>query len=54
MTADAVALKRSRAAGADSRLGRRSAGNVIRNKALIHNIVKHKSNSVWTEHSVTL
>lgn len=54
MTAEVAALKRSSAAGADSRLDRRSAGNAIRNKALIHNIVRHKSSSVWTEHSVTL
>lgn len=54
ITAEHLALKRSKAAWADSRLNRRSAGDAIRNKALIRNIVRHKRNSVWTEHCCPL
>lgn len=54
MTAEHLALKRSEAARADSRLNRRSAADAIRNKALIHNIARQKRDSVWTECSVAL
>lgn len=45
MIAEHLALKRSKAACADSQLNRRSTGDAVRNKVLIHNIARHKRNS---------